>query len=163
MKTDFGKVIKTLKDAQVEFIVIGGVAGIAHGLARATFDIDILYSRNRTNIQRLVHALKPHQPYLRGAPPGLPFSWDEQTVRLGLNFTLITALGDVDALGEVTGAGSYEQLRPDSVELEIFDQRCRCVTLERLIQIKRAAGRAKDLEMIAQMQALLEERRTRDQ
>jgi predicted nucleotidyltransferase len=159
MKTDFGRVLKTLNDGQVQFIVIGGVAGIAHGLARATFDVDVIYARNSQNIQRVVNVLKPFEPYLRGAPPGLLFSWDEKTVRMGLNFTLITTLGDVDLLGEATGAGTYEQLLPDSVELEIFGQRCQCVTLERLIQIKRAAGRPKDFEMIAQMQALLEERR----
>jgi predicted nucleotidyltransferase len=159
MKTDFGRILKTLRDGQVEFIVIGGVAGLAHGLARATFDIDVVYSRNRANIQRLVQTLKPYQPYLRGAPAGLPFSWDEQTVRMGLNFTLITSLGDIDVLGEVAGVGTYEQLLPHSVELEIFEQGCRCITLERLIQAKRAAGRPKDFEMIAQLQALLEERR----
>ena len=159
MKTDFGKVLKTLKDGRVDFIVIGGVAGVAHGLARATFDVDVVYARNRANVQRLVQTLKVCEPYLRGAPAGLPFRWDEQTVRLGLNFTLITSLGDLDLLGEITGAGTYEQLLPDTVELDVFGQRCRCITLERLIQVKRAAGRPKDFEMIAQMQALLEERR----
>ena len=159
MKTDFGKVLKVLKDGQVQFIIIGGVAGLAHGLARATFDVDVVYARNRANLQRLAEALKPYDPYLRGAPPGLPFSWDERTVRAGLNFTLITSLGDLDLLGEVTGAGTYEQLSPDCVEMEVFGVSCLCVTLERLIQIKRAAGRPKDFEMIAQMQALLEERR----
>lgn len=159
MKTDFGRVLQTLKDGKVEFIVIGGLAALAHGLARATFDVDVVYSRNRANIQRLVQTLKPYEPYLRGAPPGLPFSWDEQTVRMGLNFTLITSLGDIDVLGEVAGVGTYEQLLTHSIELEIFGQRCRCITLERLIQAKRAAGRPKDFEMIAQMQALLEERR----
>jgi len=161
MKTDFGKVLKVLKDGQVQFIVIGGVAGLAHGLARATFDVDVVYARNRVNLRRVAEALKTYDPYLRGAPPGLPFSWDEQTVRAGLNFTLLTSLGDVDLLGEVTGAGTYEQLAPDTVEMEIFGVSCLCVTLERLIQIKRAAGRPKDFEMIAQMQALLEERRKR--
>lgn len=159
MKTDFGKVIRTLKDGKVDFIVIGGLAGMAHGLARATFDVDVVYSRSCTNIQRIVRTLKPYEPYLRGAPPGLPFSWDEKTVQMGLNFTLITSLGDVDVLGEVAGAGSYEKLLPDSVTLEIFGETCRCVTLEKLIQLKRAAGRPRDFEMIAQLQALLEERR----
>ena len=130
-------------------------------MARATFDVDVVYARNRANLRRVAETRKPYNPYLRGAPPGLPFKWDEATVRAGLNFTLLTSLGDVDLLGEVTGAGTYEQLSPDTVEMEIFGVSCLCVTLERLIQIKRAAGRPKDFEMIAQMQALLEERRKR--
>ena len=146
----------------MQFIVIGGLAGMAHGLARTTYDVDVLYARNRENIARVVETLKPYKPYLRGAPPGLPFSWDAKTVQLGLNFTLITTLGEVDLLGEVAGGGRYEQVLPHSRELEIFGVRCLCVSLERLIQFKRAAGRPKDLEMIAQLQALLEETRKRD-
>jgi len=158
VNTDFCQILQILNAREVEFIIVSGIAGLAHGLARATFDIDLVYSRQPADIRRLVAALRPFDPRLRGASPDCLLSWDKQTVRLGLNFALTTSLGDVDLLGEVTGAGTYEQLLPDSVELEVFGQRCRCLTLERLIQVKRAAGRPKDLEMIAQMQALLEER-----
>lgn len=144
---------------QVKYIVIGGWAGAIHGLARSTVDVDFVYSRDPDTISRLTRALLPYRPYLRGAPPGLPFCWDESTIRMGLNFTLTTTLGDVDLLGEVAGGGSYEQLLPYSSEVEAFGVRCRCVTLERLIQLKRAAGRPKDLEVLAELQALLEERR----
>lgn len=123
--------------------------------------MDVVYSRKRENIRRLVEALRPHSPYLRGAPPGLPFTWGEETVRMGLNFTLVTRLGDVDLLGEVAGGGNYEQLLPHSSELEAFGITLRCVTLERLIQLKRAAGRPKDWEALAELEALLEERRRR--
>ena len=92
----------------------------------------------------------------------MPFQFDEPTVRNGLNFTLDTALGDVDLLGEVVGGGNYEQLLPHTIEVEAFGVRIKCVALERLIQLKRAAGRPKDLEAIAELQALLEERRKRE-
>jgi predicted nucleotidyltransferase len=62
----------------------------------------------------------------------------------------------------VAGGGTYEQLLPFTQELETFGIRCRFVTLERLIQLKRAAGRPKDLEAIAELQALLEERRKKE-
>jgi predicted nucleotidyltransferase len=146
----------------VRFIVIGGGAAIAHGSARATYDVDVVYARDPENIRHLAAALQPHQPYLRGAPRGLPFRWNEQTIRAGLNFTLTTDLGDLDLLGEVTGGGTYDQLLPASEELDAFGVRCRFVTLDKLIQLKRAAGRPKDLEAIAELQALLEERRARD-
>jgi predicted nucleotidyltransferase len=61
-------------------------------------------------------------------------------------------------LGEVAGGGFFEELLPFTQELETFGVRCRFVTLEKLIQLKRAAGRPKDLEAIAELQALLEER-----
>lgn len=157
--TDYSKVLQILKSAQVDFILIGGVAANLHGLARATFDIDFVYSRKRENIRRLAEALDPFRPYLRGAPPGLPFQFDVQTIRSGLNFTLDTTLGAVDFMGEVTGGGTFEELISHTDEVEAFGIRCRCVTLERLIQLKRAAGRPKDFETIAELQALLEERR----
>src|SRR5207249_8667496 len=54
--------------------------------------------------------LTPYHPYLRGAPPGLPFRWDAQTLERGLNFTLTTDLGALDLLGEITGGGRYAEL-----------------------------------------------------
>jgi predicted nucleotidyltransferase len=81
---------------------------------------------------------------------------------MGLNFTLVTTLGDVDVLGEVAGGGNYTQLLPHSSALKAFGVTIRCVNLEKLIQLKRAAGRPKDWERIAELQALLEERRKRD-
>ena len=145
-------------EARVEFIIVGGVACNVHGSARATFDIDIVYARTADNIDRLVRALAPLKPYLRGAPPGLPFTFDAKTLRSGLNFTFETTLGDIDALGEVTGGGAYEQLLPATLEIELFGFRCRCVTLEMLIHLKRSAGRTKDLEVIAELEAIAEER-----
>jgi hypothetical protein len=151
--------LRALRDAGVDLIVVGGVAATAHGSARGTMDLDLVYHRAPDNIGRLVAALGPLSPYLRGAPPGLPFRWDEATVLRGLNFTLTTTRGDLDLLGEITGGGSYEDLRPHTVELDIFGVSCRCLGLEKLIAVKRAAGRPKDLEAVAELEALWEERR----
>jgi predicted nucleotidyltransferase len=159
MGPNFRQILPVLAQNRVRFIVIGGGAAIAHGSALVTYDVDVVYARDPENIRRLALALQPYSPYLRGAPPGLPFRWDEPTIQAGLNFTLTTSLGDVDFLGEVTGGGRYEQLLSSTEELETFGVKCRFVTLEKLIHLKRAAGRSKDLQAIAELQALLEERR----
>jgi predicted nucleotidyltransferase len=156
------QVARQLQQHQVRFIVIGGWAAIMHGAARSTNDVDVVYARDAGNIQQLAEALQSWQPYLRGAPPGLPFRWDPPTIRAGLNFTLTTLHGDLDLLGEVAGGGTYEELLPYSQEATAFGITCQVVTLERLIQLKRAAGRPKDLEAIAELQALLEERRAKE-
>jgi predicted nucleotidyltransferase len=78
---------------------------------------------------------------------------------MGLNFTLTTSLGSLDLLGEVPGGGSYETLFPQSIEIQAFGHRFQVVTIETLIRLKRAAGRPKDLEPIAELEALLAERR----
>lgn len=157
--TDFRALVEALVDAGVEFILVGGLAAIAHGSARLTQVIDIVYARGEENLERLVEALAGHHPYLRGAPPGLPFQWDTTTLLHGLNFTLETSLGDIDLLGEITGGGQYEDLLPHSIELKLFARPVLCLDLEKLIETKRAAGRPKDLEAIAELEALRETRR----
>jgi predicted nucleotidyltransferase len=157
--TDFEKALFVLNAAAVEFIVIGGVAGALHGSAFTTQDLDIVYSRDRENVQRLAIALQGHQPYLRNAPAGLPFVWDVRTIRNGLNFTLTTDFGDLDLLGEVAGGGSYEDLLSDSQEVNGFGLRFRLVNLDKLIILKKAAGRPKDLPIIAELQGILERKR----
>jgi hypothetical protein len=140
------------------YILVGGAAATAHGSARLTQDLDIVYRRSEDNIHRLVAALAPYKPYLRGAPPGLPFAWDVRTIQRGLNFTLTTDLGALDLFGEITGGGRYEDLLPDCIPISVFDSTCHCLGLERLIQVKRAAGRPRDLEAVAELEAILEER-----
>jgi len=138
--------------------VIGGLAAQAHGSARITQDTDFLYRRTPENIDRLAAALAPYKPYLRGAPPGLPFRFDPRTVRQGLNFTLQTTLGDVDLLGEVAGIGNYDAVLPHAVPLPVLGRDVLVIDLPWLIRAKRAAGRPKDLEAIAELEALLVER-----
>jgi predicted nucleotidyltransferase len=162
MMVSWEEVARLLQEHGVRFILIGGWAAIVQGAARSTNDVDVVYSRDSENIDRLVAALASAQPYLRGAPPGLPFRWDAATVRAGLNFTLTTAYGNLDLFGDVTGGGTYDELLPFTEEVTAFGVPYRVVTLERLIQLKRAAGRPKDLEAIAELQALLEERRKKE-
>ncbi len=154
----FDTVFGVLVRSGVEFIVIGGAAATIHGSARVTRDVDIVYRRTAENLRRMVDALSPYSPYLRGAPAGLPFRWDENTLRRGLNFTLTTSIGDLDLLGEVTGGGNFEALLAHSSPVQAFGIECLCLNLDKLIQVKRAAGRPKDLEAIAELEALREER-----
>jgi len=157
--TDFGRLLEALVTAGVEFIIIGGMAATAHGSAHVTVDLDLVYRRTLENIARLAAALQPLQPYLRGAPPGLPFRFDADTIKRGLNFTLVTSAGDLDAMGEAAGGGTYEALLPRSELRSIFGFDVRFVDLEMLLHLKRAAGRPKDLERIAELEALRDERK----
>jgi hypothetical protein len=155
--TDFNALLSILTEHKVEFIIVGGAAATALGSARLTFDLDIVYRRSKENIERIVNALRPITPYLRGAPPGLPFRWDVQTVERGLNFTLTTTLGPLDILGEIAGGGGYDQLRQKTIKVTIAGTECLCLNLESLIQAKRAAGRPKDLEVIAELERIRDE------
>lgn len=152
--TQFGHLLALLSKSGVEFILIGGVAAWAHGSSRATVDLEVVYERSEANLKRIADALASIHPYLRGAPPGLPFRLDLQTLRGGLNFTLTTDLGSLDLLGEIAGGGGYENLLPHSSVMTMLDASCRCLNLDKLIEVKRAAGRPKDFEAVAEFEGM---------
>jgi hypothetical protein len=89
-------------------------------------------------------------------PPGLPFVWDTTTLLRGLNFMLDTAAGPIDVLGEIVAGGCFEDLEPKSVRFHLFGTECLCLGIEALIANKRAVGRPKDLEVIAELELILD-------
>lgn len=151
------KLVQALQAAEVDFVIVGGVAMSAHGSAHVTQDLDVCYSRAPDNLERLVRALAPLKPRLRveSEPEGLPFLWDAETLRRGLNFTLMTHHGDVDLLGEVSGLGAYEEVRRSAEHIELFGKEIWVLGLPGLIASKQAAARPKDLRQIPELRALL--------
>jgi hypothetical protein len=79
-------------------------------------------------------------------------------IALGAKLHLTTSLGDIDVLGEIAGGGSFDALLHTTVDIQLFGKTYRALTLEALIRAKRAAGRPKDLEVIAELEAIREER-----
>jgi hypothetical protein len=155
--SDLTRLVRTLAEAHVEFIIVGGLAANAHGSARVTIDVDVVYARSAANLSRIVKALQPLKPYIRGAPPGLPFEWSTTTLKAGLNFTLTTTAGPIDLLGEIVGGGSYDDLISHSSIVRALGVDLAILDLPWLIKVKRAAGRPKDFEAIAELEVIQEE------
>jgi hypothetical protein len=146
----------------VDFVVVGGIAGLAHGSAYPTFDLDVAYSRERPNLERLARALRELDVTLRGAPPDLPFQVDAQTLENGANFTFDSPYGKFDALGDVKGSGGFERLRSESLLRSIEGVEVRIASLDRLIEMKRAADRPKDRNMVEEYIVLADEIKRRE-
>ena len=155
--TGLERLLGALRAAHAEHIIAGGIAARIHGAARITQDVDLVYRRDPENLTRLVKALAPFKPYLRGAPKGLPFEWSAATLKAGLNFTLTTTAWDIDLLGEIVGGGRFEELRKHTIVVDVFGHDTLVLNLPWLIRVKRAAGRPKDLEAIAELEVLQEE------
>src|SRR5260370_14433433 len=136
---------------EVDFVIVGGVAATLHGSAFQTFDLDLCYSREQRNIERLATVLSPYHPRLRGAPSGIPFVWDRVTLRNAMNFTLTTDLGDIDLLGEIAGIGGYGAVKAKSRAVEMYGCSFHILSLSGLIEAKRAAGREKDLRALPEL------------
>ena len=150
------KVVHILVDHEVDFVILGGWSGILHGSHLPTEDLDICFSRQRSNLRRLAEALAPFHPRLRDLPPGLLFVWDEATLQNGTVFTLSTDLGAIDLLAEVSGVGSFDEVKAHSILVNAFDRTVRTLDLPTLIKAKRAAGREKDLRALPELESLLE-------
>ena len=154
---NFQAALKALSERRVNFVVVGGYAASLYGSGYLTSDLDICYERTPENMERLVAALQPSHPHLRGAPPGLPFIFDVKTLSQGMNFTLQTDFGDIDLLGHIDGVGEFSEVSREALSLSTYGVECRVVSLDVLIRSKRAVGRAKDLNILPELEALKEE------
>jgi len=155
MPLAYDRVLQSLNEHKVEYLVLGATAAIAHGAPIATLDLDLFYRRSRENCKRLAGALQPFHPRPRGMDEKLPFTFDAATLFNGCNFTLTTDAGDVDLLGEIAGLGGYEQFVKNAVTLELFGHPALVMSLKDVIKAKKHAGRPKDLLHLITLEATL--------
>ncbi len=153
------RLLRTLSAHGVDFVVVGGMAGLAHGSAFPTFDLDVAYGRERGNLRRLADALRELDVSLRGAPADLPFQLDAETLRRGANFTFDSPYGSFDILGDAAGMTSYDELRGNALVATIEGIEVRVASIDHLIAMKRAANRTKDKLMVEEYIVIADEQR----
>jgi len=151
--------LHTLVDHGVDFVVVGGMAGLAHGSAYPTYDLDIAYARDRENIARMVKALGEIGVTLRGAPADLPFQLEQRTFEQGSNFTFDSQYGSFDILGQVAGIRDYDELRAEAITTTMEGVEVRIASIDHLIAMKRAANRTKDKLMVEEYIVIADEQR----
>jgi hypothetical protein len=152
-----GELLAPLVEHGVDFVVIGGTAGLAQGSNYPTYDLDVAYARTPANVERLVVALREIGVRLRGAPEDLPFQLDTRTIENGANFTFVTRFGDFDVLADIGGISSYEQLKADSSEMRVAGLDVRVASIDHLIAMKRASERTKDKLMLEEYIVIADE------
>jgi hypothetical protein len=152
-------VLEEFSRAGVDFVVIGGVAGGAHGSSFGTFDVDLAVARHKRNLAKVAKVLSELGAELRGAPKGLPFLLDAKTLAAGANFTFTTRLGAVDIIGDPAGAPPYDQLKANALTIDVRGHPVRIASLDDLIAMKESAGRPKDLNMASEYRVLADEAR----
>lgn len=148
--------VSGLVEGGVRFVVIGGVAGAAHGSRRLTDDLDICYEPSQENRKRLAARLGLWRAYPRGVELSLPFVLDEVTLHRSPMLTLRTDEGDLDCFIAVKGVGVYSDVAAASDPANVGALQFRVLSLPALIKAKRAAGRPKDQEALLELEALQE-------
>lgn len=138
------ELVRLLLDAEVEFVVIGGMAAIAYGSATFTQDFDVTASFNEDNLARLLKALAPFHPRYALAVPKRPVTESPAELAANRNLYLLTDLGRLDVLSEVLPVGPYAEVAARAVTMDLYGHPCRIISLDDLIAVKRHLGRDKD-------------------
>ncbi|AUX45342.1 uncharacterized protein SOCE26_068240 [Sorangium cellulosum] len=153
--------LQGLVEAGVEYIVVGGAAGVILGAPIVTLDLDIVHRRTPDNVDRLHAWLLAHGAYHRfdlanrRLPPG-------RDLLLGQgHLNLQTDLGKLDVLCELGPDEDYENLLADTVLVENDTMRLRVLGLRRLIAVKARTGRPKDRAVLPLLMATLDEQERR--
>ena len=150
------RLIERLSDANIEFVVVGGFAGMLHGSTLVTRDLDVCVVLSAQNVARLRESLRDLQPKHRFTSQKLSFLDNPEPGVELKNLYLETELGPLDLLGSIKGVGDFDRVKSASIEIELFGRRCRVLSIEALIQAKEAMGREKDLIAVKELRAILE-------
>lgn len=148
------RILDALIEAEVDFVVIGGVAIVLHGVDYHTVDIDFAIEHSSETAQRIADAMAPYHPRPLGFPPDLPYVWDKTMVLNTSNLVMESDIGRFDLLSEPAGIDSYTNLRSRAIEFPLFGHMIKVASIDDLIEMKRAAGRDKDLEHIRHLEAV---------
>jgi hypothetical protein len=151
---NFQLALQVLAAHAVEYILVGGVAVVAHGSSLMTQDLDILYRVEANNVQRLLNALLELDAYVYNDPRRLRFGF-EHLNNHGHHLN-DTKAGRIDALGSIglNGEVRYEDVAVDALSLDVFGVEVKCISLERLIAVKQALGRPRDHLAVMELQAI---------
>ncbi len=140
-----GSLLRRLTEAEVDFVVVGGVAIVLQASPRFTRDLDICYATAQANLERLAGVLVDLDAMLRGVDEDLPFVPDTRTLKRTQILTLSTGEGDIDLLVDPDGSPGYTALRRRADRMDLGDLTVAVASIEDMIAMKRAAGRPQDL------------------
>ena len=145
------EIFARLEDRQVDYVTVGGFALIAHGVVRATLDVDVIAARDRANLERLVGALED----LEGVPAGEPEAQvDVALLERDANMRFDTAFGQLDLLLAHHWDDRYEQLRASAIRATAAGIEITIVGRKDLIRLKTATGRDRDLMDVGDLLAI---------
>ena len=150
--------LQRFADAGVEFVVVGGFAGVLHGSSYVTEDLDICAVMSPGTVAKLRAILADLHPVHRMTPNRLSFLDYPPAGQPLANVYLETDAGVVDVLGSVLGLGDYHALIRHAIEVPLFGRKCLVISLADLITAKEAMGREKDLLTAKELRAILAKR-----
>ncbi len=154
MSDDFVNLLERLVNNGVDFVIVGGFAGVVHGCTYVTQDIDICCDFSPANLLALQRAVSDLDPVHRMTPNRKKLNLTQETCAQFKNLYLDTNLGQLDCLGFLDGLGDFRRAKEESELIEVEDTKMRVLSLEALVKTKKAMNRPRDKEAVAQLEAI---------
>lgn len=154
MSSDFLNLLGRLARAGVDFVIVGGFAGVAHGCTYVTQDIDICCNFSPATLLALQKALSDLEPVHRMTPGRKKLALTEQQCSQLKNLYLDTTIGQLDCLSYIEGLGDFQQVKQASEVLEVEGMKVRVLSLDALIKAKKSMNRPRDRQILSQLEAI---------
>ena len=146
------ELLRRLTAEKVEYVLVGGMAAIAHGSASVTEDVDVCVRFDLETLRGVFRAVAPLNPRQRMHPARPPLGDSPEAFVGNQNLDLVTDEGILDLLGEIVAVGGYEQVAANAIRLDLGGFTCQVLGLEDLITCKRALGRPKDRQVVSELE-----------
>ena len=154
MSSDFFNLLERLVNAGVDFVIIGGFAGVVHGCTYVTKDIDICCDFKPATLLALQKAISDLHPVHRMTPGRKGLKLTEQTCGQFKNLYLDTDIGQLDCLSFIDGLGDYGEVKQESELIEVEKMKMRVLSVDALIKAKKTMNRLRDKEAVLQLEAI---------
>jgi len=157
--SDFISLLERVVRGGVDFVIVGGFAGVVQGCTYVTQDVDICCDFSPPNLLALQQALGDVHPVHRMTPGRKKLELTEQNCGQFKNLYLDTDIGQLDCVGFVDGVGDYSKVRQASEVVEVENMQLRTLRLDGLIKSKKAMNRPRDRDALIQLEAIKRLRR----
>ncbi len=144
---DLGALLKALTEAGIEFIVVGGLAAVAQGAPITTMDIDIVHRQSKENIEKLLALLKKVDAVYR-RPDDTIIEPEAQDLWGRGHVLFVTRYGPLDVLAVIEEDRGYDDLLPDTIEIEYRGYKVRMLNLKALVELKKSSQNPKERQRL---------------
>jgi len=156
---DLSALLEELLKAEVEFILVGGLAAVVQGAPITTMDLDIVHKQSSENISRLINFLNSVDAFHRRL--------DDQVIKpsegdiSGKGHALFTTrLGPLDVLAVIEEGRGYGDLLGHTVDLVFRGQTIRVLDLKMIVELKRASKDPRDRQRLSILEETLHQMET---
>lgn len=156
MQANLKSLLKRLLEHEIDFVLVGGFAGMVHGSPLLTWDLDICLRIDEVQVLKLREALKDLSPRHRMNPSFKPSFLDHPENPTGMkNIYLETDLGILDAMSELRPLGDFSRIKSAAIQVPLYGFQCWVISIADLIAIKETMTRPKDKETVLYLREVL--------